>query len=301
MKVVTFFNEKGGSAKSTFSTLFASWLQYENGINTAVVDIDNRIARDRKIQERYWPEASAGNKWDIFDINSDYLKKLNQKYHLSIKRYADWFKTFAMTGQFKKYDIMIIDFPGSMDDFMDFFNEELLSLIIVPVDRDPHILTTTIRLGRFLKLKDIPCVGFINKAQSFGSLKIYEDIKDVHRKHSGLKILPDMVSFSERVNKSMTEDTPPQTIIRSTLSYPDWSNKAFEGAGDLGIDNLLKDIAKELVKCKDLSGTRASELNFKVSLEKTFHERRQLKNTDFPEYEFDETYYKNKKAPAKAD
>ena len=58
MKVITFFNEKGGSAKSTFATIFASWLQYEHGVNTAVVDIDNRIARDRKMQELVCQEKS---------------------------------------------------------------------------------------------------------------------------------------------------------------------------------------------------------------------------------------------------
>ena len=170
MKVITFFNEKGGSAKSTFATLFASWLQYELGIKTALVDIDNRIARDRVMQLMMRPECEGREFWDIFDVNQNYLKKINEKSHIRIDSYAEWFKAFNRNGKFKKYEVIVIDFPGNMEDFLEFYKKDLLSLIVIPVERDTHTMSTTIRLSRFLKNKDVPYIGFINKAQSFQNM-----------------------------------------------------------------------------------------------------------------------------------
>ena len=290
MKVITFFNEKGGSAKSTFATLFASWLQYELGIKTALVDIDNRIARDRVMQLMMRPECEGREFWDIFDVNQNYLKKINEKSHIRIDSYAEWFKAFNRNGKFKKYEVIVIDFPGNMEDFLEFYKKDLLSLIVIPVERDTHTMSTTIRLSRFLKNKDVPYIGFINKAQSFQNMVLYDEMKNIQMKY-GLKMLPDVVSFSERVNKSVTKDTPSETVIRSTLTYPDWENDAFKGAGDLGIDNLMIDITNELIKSKDIANTIPAPLSFDKILEKRFHPRRQLRNTSFPEYEFDETCF----------
>lgn len=294
MKVITFFNEKGGSAKSTFATIFASWLQYEHGVNTAVVDIDNRIARDRKMQELVCQEKNERQLWDIYDVNKNYLESINKKYHLHLKRYADWFNTYLKTGKFDKYDVIIIDFPGNMDDFIQFYHEDLLSLVVIPVERDTHTMTTTIRLSKGLAYKDIPRIGFINKIQAFQSNRLYEQMMSVQQSF-GLKMLPDMISFSERVSKTMDKETPPDTIIRSTLDYPNWQSETFKGGGDLGIENLLVDISKELKKCKDITGTRPVNLDFVNTLEKKFHPKRQLRGSSFPEYEFDESFFSESK------
>ena len=48
MKTVSFYNEKGGVGKTTFSILYASWLKYKHGVDVAVVDLNNRIASYRK-------------------------------------------------------------------------------------------------------------------------------------------------------------------------------------------------------------------------------------------------------------
>ena len=40
MKRITFFNEKGGTGKTTFNALFASWLAYEKGKRVFVQDFD---------------------------------------------------------------------------------------------------------------------------------------------------------------------------------------------------------------------------------------------------------------------
>lgn len=41
MKTVTFFNEKGGMGKTTFSVMFASWLKYNKGYKVLGMDFDN--------------------------------------------------------------------------------------------------------------------------------------------------------------------------------------------------------------------------------------------------------------------
>ena len=40
MKTLTFFNEKGGSGKTTFCLMMASWLRYRCGYRVAVIDLD---------------------------------------------------------------------------------------------------------------------------------------------------------------------------------------------------------------------------------------------------------------------
>lgn len=39
-KIITFFNEKGGTGKTTFSVLFASWLRYSQHEDVTVMDFD---------------------------------------------------------------------------------------------------------------------------------------------------------------------------------------------------------------------------------------------------------------------
>ena len=99
------------------------------------------------------------------------------------------------------------------------------------------------------------------------------------------RVLPDMVSQSERIKK--IEDV---SIIRSTFEFPDWDQKCFAGNRDLGIENLFIDVTRELVKTPDILETPEADLSFIKSIEKERNDSRQLVGTSFPEYEMDVKY-----------
>jgi cellulose biosynthesis protein BcsQ len=51
MKTITFFSEKGGVGKSSFSIMYASWLS-KHGIDVALADFNHRISRYRESEIR---------------------------------------------------------------------------------------------------------------------------------------------------------------------------------------------------------------------------------------------------------
>ena len=46
MKTITFFSEKGGVGKSTFSIMLASWLHHKMGVKVALADFNLQGSRE---------------------------------------------------------------------------------------------------------------------------------------------------------------------------------------------------------------------------------------------------------------
>ena len=51
MRTISFFNEKGGSGKSTFCLMMASWLRYRCGRSVAVIDLDDPMHSINEIRQ----------------------------------------------------------------------------------------------------------------------------------------------------------------------------------------------------------------------------------------------------------
>lgn len=285
MKTLTFFNEKGGVGKSTFTALMASWLQYVHGKNVMVLDFDYKLSDFRKKELRIAriknPDFDEKSLWKCITVNH---KEIAKKYGQPGKDntgYAFWFDSMADEGLFDGVDVLLIDFPGSFKSFVEIYFYKKIGLIIVPTDRTSMTLETTLTLLNIIKKYKFSKVAcFINQIQHFVSRSIYEDVKKVIMDF-GVDILPDMVSFSERIKKINNEDT-----LTSTLSFPNWNAPEHKStATDLGITNLFIDILKLLNETPDIAGTKKTDLSFVNSLIKEPQEKRQLKNSSFPEFE----------------
>ena len=287
MKVLSFYNEKGGVGKSTFTIMYASWLKYQYGINVGVVDFNNREAIYRRDEIRQ-KEAlgikdknNLDNLWPI--VNADRLAIFEMERQHSVSPNAQWLEGEIRNGSLKGLDVLLVDLPGATNgrEFIELLVLEMVGLWCLVIDRDPQTLRAIFNVNKsIIKRKNQHWLGFINQAQTYVSMKEYEKMSKIYME-AGLKILPDIISFSERMKKISEPD-----IIRSTIEYPNWASDAFRGSRDLGTENLFIDITKELAKVPDFKGTKKTDLSFVDSLQKEFQEKRQLLNSSFPEYQF---------------
>lgn len=289
MKTITFYNEKGGVGKSTFSIMYASWLKYKHNVNVAFLDLNCRAEQYRKDEENYKKFIEQWDKYkdkDIYPIIT-VLQKDIMKYReigMGLMGNILWMDDNMNKGyNLSQYDIIIIDFPGATNcgEFSQFTKTPgYLSQINIICDRDPQTINATIQSGRITMRYNHEPIIILNQIQTFNSMTMIEAMaKRFITK--GFKILPDIISYTDRI-KTIDKTS----IIRSTLEYPDWSDKSFSGSGDCGFDNLFIDVTKELEKKPDIKNTKKTDLSFVYSLEKTFQEKRQLTVSSFPEYQF---------------
>jgi cellulose biosynthesis protein BcsQ len=286
MKTITFYNEKGGVGKSSFSILYASWLSYKYGIKVGVTDFNNRLATYRNDEKIFlksmnsFDKYASVNPWPI--INEDMREVL--QYNYPLMGHALWFDKECREGQLKNLDVIILDFPGAVsgEEVIQMTMSKNISLCVIPTDRDEQTVRATLGTTRILLKTNTPFCLFMNQIQPFTDKKVYVKTMETYKRKQ-FRILPDMVSFSERMRKLSENDT-----MRSTFSYPDWESPSFTGSKDLGIENLFIDITRELNKCPDIKGTQKTNLSFVNSLKKDTSLQslnRQLNGTAFPEYE----------------
>lgn len=293
MKTISFFSEKGGVGKSSFSILFASWLRYKHGLNVGLADYNARISayrrqemRERNKLIRSNPEADIQpydekKAWPILDCTTEETERCRKEYSTNTPN-AAWLREQIIDGPFKDMDIVICDFPGSLSgkEYIDVATSRLLSLVVIPTEKEPQTLDATITLSRMNAKINQPYVIFLNRANL--------GLRNIREKYLNLvpllakqnyPILPDIVVNSERMGTIDKVD-----IIRSTFRYPDFDSKEFEGARDMGIENLFTDITRFLGSMPDLTGTGKSDFSFAKGLSKT-NDGRQAKGSAFPQLE----------------
>lgn len=293
MKTISFFSEKGGVGKSSFSMMFASWLkQYE--INVGLADFNMRISGYRRAEIRKIEAMIAKNvkdvkpvdtknAWPIVEATAREILETKKNYNSTFP-YLEWFKNEInpdSEGRLADCDVVVCDFPGSLTggEFAQVNLGKMLSLIVVPIERDEMTLQSTGRLVKTLENQDNVRI-FINKAQlGLRNWRSYYMKLGASLIKRNWPVLPDMVSYSERM---MTMDKV--DIIRSTFAFPDFNKPEYGTNKDLGIENLFIDITRELDKCTDIKGTAETDLSFVDKLVKK-DDGRQLKGTAFPEYE----------------
>lgn len=289
MKVIAFFSEKGGVGKSTFTLMFASWLK-KHGIKVGVADYNKRLLEYRKDEilamknNNTFSEEIIQNAWPIVPVD----KKFVSQFGSNNPGHALWLEHEIQEGAFKDMDVVLTDLPGSISgrEIIHLVMYKLVNLVIIPFDRDRQALGAAISVKNVLRQVDgCRYCGFLNMVQTaYGKKADYQKIMEVMEKQK-LPVLPDMISFSERMKQFEKVD-----MMRSTFSYPDWNNPAFKGSRDLGIENLFIDIAREMAKVPDFRKTAPANLYFVETLVKDNSMQslnRQLNGTSFKDYEIE--------------
>lgn len=301
MKTIAFFNEKGGVGKSSFSIMYASWLKM-NGVKVAVADFNERITtyRNMEIDARETlrkekpeiPPLDVNTTWPIVEPKKREIDSLKDNLHQY--PYASWLESqYHRGGPLEGYDVIVCDFPGSLSgsEVTDLIIMDLLSYVAVPTEIDPQTKSATIQIHKLLCTKgcEVNHSVFLNKANLnlpnlksiyFKQMKNYID-GDPNAKVlvPGLPMLPDIITYSERMMKIETV-----SHMRSTFYYPNFDLPEFGDSKDHGIGNLFIDVTRELVKSKDIKGTGKADLSFINGCQKR-PDKRQYPGSSFPEYE----------------
>lgn len=163
MKVISFFNEKGGVGKTIHSALFASYLAYGCKKRVCVLDFEAnpRVAawRNREIERlgnsgsallRYFAKKEL--KRNFYDIVS-VRERFNDIVRYNVNNVGVWLKGFLLDEASAKYDYVILDFPSGFE--LDSVTYHLLvngycDCIVVPVDTDPQTLLSASLVAKTL-------------------------------------------------------------------------------------------------------------------------------------------------------
>ena len=287
MKIITFYSEKGGVGKSSFTMLYASWLQDKYGVNVGVADFNYRIAGYRR-SEIYNREKLRKADPSIPSLDESKTWPIVQALFRDVEEYekngdnfpfASWLEDCIRYKSLKGKDVVLCDFPGSIREgqYMQCMMQRKLNLVVTPIDRDEQTVQSTVTLHNInLKYKQNHCI-FINRAQlSMKNMKGYFYKLAERLISKDFPLLPDMVSNTDKMLAIDKVD-----IIRSTFAYPDFSENE---AGDYGFENLFIDITRELARCPDIKGTPKADLSFVDGLEKK-DDGRQLHGTPYAKYE----------------
>lgn len=291
MKTITFFSEKGGVGKSSFSIMYASWLKYKHGVNVALADFNNRISGYRK-EETYirgklidtgaHPELKPFDEATAWPIVAPTMSDIHERGEISRMPFASWFDSEVHDGALQGYDVVLCDFPGSITggEFIQLNGTKMLGLVVVPTEKDTMTMQSTLRLTRALVKMNVNHCVFLNKAELGlkNFRKTYLDLAKILT-DQGMRMLPDIVSRSEKMTTIDKVD-----IIRSTFGFPDFDAPQYGKGKDLGIENLFIDVTRELALAPDLPGTPAAGLTFAAELHKK-DDGRQFRGSAFPQYE----------------
>lgn len=153
MKTLTFFNEKGGSGKSTFCLMMASWLRYKVGARVAVLDLDDPMHSINELRQVDLDCLRSSSKELLRFVPQDCVPE------------RDWYPVIpaAVDGGEKDqlmleslvrslggdYDYVLVDFGGSFSDgdaVIRFMRSHLLDLMVIPVYSDETVLLSALEL-----------------------------------------------------------------------------------------------------------------------------------------------------------
>ena len=289
MKIISFFSEKGGVGKSSFTIMYASWLCYKYGVKVAIADFNDRLSdyRRAEIRERnklikehpgQYPPLDEAKAWPIYKPKLSEINKMLAKGDTF--PYATWFDNTFLRNKDNQFDVVLCDFPGGLSggEFIQILTSHFINLVVIPIEKEEQTIQSTFKLHD--SLDGFNHVVFINKA-NLGLRNIrslYINFGRILTKN-GLPMLPDMVSSSDKM-----QAIDKVAIIRSTFAYPDFDSPAFMNARDLGIENLFLDVTRELAKCKDIQLTAKTDLSFIDDIQKR-QDGRMFTGSAFPEYE----------------
>lgn len=163
-KIITFFNEKGGTGKTLFTALFSSWLSYHKHEQVLVFDMDYPMHQLYNIREKdkdivlkmpkspfaqmaganlghYYPIGKAGQKTTFTQSDLEYIEKfLRRQSAMAPNAY------------------ILIDFPGrylETDPVYYLSSRGILDYVIFPIDSDTQSRASA--LSTYHKMREVYC------------------------------------------------------------------------------------------------------------------------------------------------
>lgn len=212
MKVISFFTAKGGTGKTTFNMLFASYLKYVQEKQVMVLDLDApeyslTCCRDRDID--YLESSGLPCELDSF-YPLEAVRDLSEQ---SIYDLADTIKRLR-----DQLDWLVLDFKGSFkqgDPVCTLAEEGVLDIIVMPVEIDPMIIASMKSLSTIFQDAGMDALLFFNRVHGKEKPGIYDAVEEWFTSH-GCKVSPHRV----KGNIAMKREQSGGTFFRSTVCFP---------------------------------------------------------------------------------
>ena len=212
MQVISFFSAKGGTGKTTFNMLLASYLKYELGKRVMLMDFDGpeySLSFCRKRELDYL--KSQGVEVD----ERAFYPIITIKDHSEQKLEALARKVKTMDGAF---DYIIMDFKGSLnktDPVSVMATAGILDKVIIPVELDPMIIASMKSLAMVFKHNGQDALLFFNKVHGKERPEQYEAIRQWFE-GNGCAVARNQVRVTIGMKR---EQSGQESFLRSTVSF----------------------------------------------------------------------------------
>lgn len=212
MKVITFFSAKGGTGKTTFNMLFASYLSYQLGKRVMVVDLDvpeYNLTNCRERELAYLKEKELPCDPDNFYT----IEAVEDTSETNIRALAA-----IIRGLRDKLDYLILDFKGSFksgDPVLILAEENVLDKVIMPMELDPMVIASVKSLSRVFQDNGQDTLLFYNRVHGRENPELYDRLTEWFTKN-GCKVSPHKV----KGNIAMRREQADGAFFRSTVNFP---------------------------------------------------------------------------------
>ena len=142
MKTLTFFNEKGGTGKTTFTVLMASWLCYTMHENVIAYDCDFPSYQLTTMRTAELQSLSSGESLQLARFITDrkpygIVKAMGRD--AFTKTQLDYISSQVQMASAREDGYLLMDFPGRFlpnDPVWHLTARRLLDLVVFPIDTD---------------------------------------------------------------------------------------------------------------------------------------------------------------------
>ena len=214
MRTISFFSAKGGTGKTTFNMLLASWLKYEKGLRAAVLDFDSpefNLSYTRKRELKYLQDKGlTPDEKQLYPILE--IEDYESRKSLQVVRNL-------MIDAAGSLDVLILDFGGSFNDgdpVLDLVQAGLVDLIVIPLEMDGMILSSGKSLASVLEQLGQKTLLFFNKVHGKEKPQLYVELER-WLAEAGLTVSTHRIKNTVKLRRDADNGS---NFLRSTVSFP---------------------------------------------------------------------------------
>ena len=171
MRIVSFFSAKGGTGKTTFNLLFASYLKYRLGLRVLFLDFDGPEFNAYFVRQREL-ECYDGDKEGLYPIESVESEGLRVK--PAMTQLATRLR--GLEGQ---VDYVVLDFAGSFsaeDAVCQLSLAGAIDLIVIPMELDSITIASCKALSSTFAESSQKSMLFFNRVHGKEKNELYEQL-----------------------------------------------------------------------------------------------------------------------------